>query len=1448
MPFKSAPEAQVPIEKYIPSDPQRDDPSAVDIAGALWRTENTLGSFLNQEEGLPDQVDDRSFNPYDFFTEEEKSDKQFVINAALADSEDEINAVRRQQARERKDRETIANGGAISVALGLGVGFTDPVNFIPIGGAVARTYKTGGSVLKSAAVTGSVTAASTAVQEAALHSTQLERTFGESAVNVGAGAFLGGVLGFGVGKLAQYIDDRQIKEIANSMEPEPRILAGEDSVILSTPPVDPSLMRQSFIDELRLELTPIAGNKLTRGDRKELLAERRALKEQINRVEVVVEAAPKIPGVPARKAKQQAIQQAEALAGQERQAIQDRLDIVNARLKDDDVAKAAEGNLTRLEQGIVPKEYQSRLDGIILENERATAATTVISREGEPDQVITQTLEELRNPAYVETPSLQKQAADEGISANDLSVGAAQVANGEEVKGKVGKFLVKALSFDPLSRTITSANPITRTLANQLAENPIAMDRGGVTAVESRIKIKDGRYNTALANHLDQFRAYRKAGGKLNRVKFNEAVARALRNDASDIPEALESARSWRSNLYDPLKNEAIEVGLLPEDVDVGTAVAYLNRRWNKEKIVANYDEFLSVVSKWLKDRDIELRTKRIEEGVRPERRGDGRRRDQARIVAATADEIAGRETLEGAPVREGATGPDVGLNTTAEQYAANNGIRLSRQSEYVKVDEDRARRIAQAFEEMEDAPTDPVVQEAYRDLVEQTRAQYDALIKAGYKFTFFDSNTDPYGGNPYNAMRDLRNNKQMAVYGTYDGYGTLDDFAADLNDPNRIMLQDSGLRWVDQAGKEQIVTNNDLFRAVHDAFGHGLEGAGFRARGEENAWQAHAKLFKGPALRALTTETRGQNSWLNYGPFGAKNRTAKLEDTVFADQKMGLMPEFTQREGREGILDEIEILDDMEYEDIARQIAQRIKGSPDGRLPYDWKIGEGSSNNKLNGTPMRGPLRSRTFQIPDNMVEDFLENNIEDLGRIYLRQIAPDIELKRQFDDVELTEQISQIEQWYSDAMKKAKTQSQKAILEKAKNSDIEDIAGMRDRIRGVYAMEDPNSLAHRAGRVSRNLNYLRLMGGVVASSVPDVARIFMAEGIGKTFTKGLAPLAKNLKTFQVSAAEGKRYGIGVDALMGGRSQIISDISDYTKGGTAFERGVQSLTDNFGRINLMDYWTTAVKQLHVVTMQNSVIDDLLKGKIDKRLSRLGIDDGNASAIGEQLKKYAEKVDGVWLSNARNWDNPELEQIWGAALRKESDRVIVVPGQEKPLFMSTPMGKTILQFRSFMFASTQRMTIAALQGQDHNALGGVLMLTTLGMMSYAFKQKDAGREITDDPIGLIIEGIDRSAALGGIMEINNTMEKVSSNNFGLRPLLNADLPAARFASRSIADGLMGPTFGSGIDLVARVTNAGLGEDDWTESDTRAFRRLLPGQNLTFIRNGLDKVEEEIGDL
>ncbi len=52
----------------------------------------------------------------------------------------------------------------------------------------------------------------------------------------------------------------------------------------------------------------------------------------------------------------------------------------------------------------------------------------------------------------------------------------------------------------------------------------------------------------------------------------------------------------------------------------------------------------------------------------------------------------------------------------------------------------------------------------------------------------------------------------------------------------------------------------NDMFRAVHDVFGHAASGRGFDPHGEEAAWLKHSTMYSPLARRALTTETRGQN------------------------------------------------------------------------------------------------------------------------------------------------------------------------------------------------------------------------------------------------------------------------------------------------------------------------------------------------------------------------------------------------------------------------------------------------------------------------------------------------------------------------------------------------------------------------------------------------------------
>src|SRR5262249_694938 len=68
-------------------------------------------------------------------------------------------------------------------------------------------------------------------------------------------------------------------------------------------------------------------------------------------------------------------------------------------------------------------------------------------------------------------------------------------------------------------------------------------------------------------------------------------------------------------------------------------------------------------------------------------------------------------------------------------------------------------------------------------------------------------------------------------------------------------------------------------------------EGVGMRADGEDNAWRSHVAMYSPLARQAMTSETRGQNSWVNFGPYAKENKGASGADTHYADQKVGILP-----------------------------------------------------------------------------------------------------------------------------------------------------------------------------------------------------------------------------------------------------------------------------------------------------------------------------------------------------------------------------------------------------------------------------------------------------------------------------------------------------------------------------------------------------------------------------
>ncbi|MFD1959595.1 hypothetical protein ACFSHP_12060 [Novosphingobium panipatense] len=230
--------------------------------------------------------------------------------------------------------------------------------------------------------------------------------------------------------------------------------------------------------------------------------------------------------------------------------------------------------------------------------------------------------------------------------------------------------------------------------------------------------------------------------------------------------------------------------------------------------------------------------------------------------------------------------GPYDPLRTMAEEYARERGLNYTPPTRYAPADEAFHSRVARAYDEMEHNPADPEVAEAYSALKAEVADQLKDLQERGYTFSFMDPEDNPYP-HVWQAIQDLRDNKKMQVYPTSAGFGSGDRLTPEMIADNPLLETVPGVQW---RGKD--VTYNDAFRAVHDALGHAKEGVGFRANGENHAYLQHLPTFSPAAQRALASETLGQNSWLNFGPHGKTNRTASVEDTVFADQKAGLLPD----------------------------------------------------------------------------------------------------------------------------------------------------------------------------------------------------------------------------------------------------------------------------------------------------------------------------------------------------------------------------------------------------------------------------------------------------------------------------------------------------------------------------------------------------------------------------
>lgn len=290
------------------------------------------------------------------------------------------------------------------------------------------------------------------------------------------------------------------------------------------------------------------------------------------------------------------------------------------------------------------------------------------------------------------------------------------------------------------------------------------------------------------------------------------------------------------------------------------------------------------------------------EEGAKEKELQDGRglsgsvtelsEKNRATIEAPALEGLPTKIKLEAYP--DAKIGPSKAAREAAAVYMERAGMEYNPPRKYVKVDKERAKKIADWYDSVEHNPDDPKVRESYQAMMKETLEQWKVIKETGLKIEWIteemlDKDGDPYEESPRLATEDINRNNHFYVFPTDLGFGTDAEF-----DPKDNPLFELTDEIID--GKQ--ARYNDIFRIVHDYFGHVKEGNGFRAFGEENAWRSHLAMYSDKAKPAMTMETRGQNSWVNYGPHGEFNRTASGADTIYADQKINIPPAWIINEG----------------------------------------------------------------------------------------------------------------------------------------------------------------------------------------------------------------------------------------------------------------------------------------------------------------------------------------------------------------------------------------------------------------------------------------------------------------------------------------------------------------------------------------------------------------------
>lgn len=523
--------------------------------------------------------------------------------------------------------------------------------------------------------------------------------------------------------------------------------------------------------------------------------------------------------------------------------------------------------------------------------------------------------------------------------------------------------------------------------------------------------------------------------------------------------------------------------------------------------------------------------------------------------------------------------------------------------------------------------------------------------------------------------------------------------------------------------------------------------------------------------------------------------------------------------------------------------------------------------DNRMDPTTLRDRSRNKARvldDIPDNVLEDFIDNDIDNITSNFVRSLKGDIELVREFGDVNLKDQRLQIQAETAEMMKAAKTAKERKQIQDKAEEYLTTLNAILTGVRGLDGMSaNPDGFYSRALVNTRNLSFITQSSKFLLSSLPELSHSVGYYGMGRVFRNQFMPLFRDMKGLRMSIKDAGDAGVGIDHALNGLIADRENLLQRSGGGrNALDNGLERASTMAANVSGLSYYTNAVARSGGVASQAFVVEIAAKIASGKKVKKsdmakylqLGMTEKHASTITELVEKFGEAqlTDSGFqfrFSGATEWTGGQKELAARGAFRnamRTAHNLTVPIGRlgDRPLWSSTNMGKTLTQYMSFGFAATSRIAGMRLQSRDAAALNGTIAALALGAIAYSLKELASGRPLPDDNESFMRGSVDNSGIFGILSNGTSMLQRAYTGEGGIGSLVDGEAPTYYTAS-NLADAFLGPSFGTAGNLGDAAFN--FLETGFTGKvhprTIHAAHRIFPLQELPPVRSLFENIEK-----